>query len=939
MMKVARSALACWISRSAWSRVSPVRKVCRRLLVGLAALAAASSGPSSGGDWVKPGEFASPPAAGRILKIIHGWPNPASDQQALIERLKRQGFGGVTCNVSFDDYLESAARWQDFERAVKAAHTAGWSMWLYDERGYPSGNAGGLVLKEHPEWEARGLLIADAESRGEPITIPAPPGTLQFARAFPVRQGAIDTASGIDVSGSIRDGQLHYQPAPGHWRFLVVTEHRLFEGTHADGNIWQKMPYIDLLRPEPTARFLELTHDRYAQRLGKELPRLFEATFTDEPSLMSLFLRKMPYKVLPWSPSFATEFRKRRGYDLTPHLPELMTEAGDRGLRPRLDYWKTVGELVSENFFGQLQARCHAMGLPSGGHLLGEELLSWHVPLYGDFLGCVRRMDAPSIDCLTSIPAEVPWFIARMVASVAELEQRRLVMCETSDHSQHYRPPGDTRPIRRVSEAEIRGTAHRLMLGGINRITSYYSFDGLDDAALRRLNLHVGRCSQLLTGGYQDADLAVVYPTESLWTRFVPSRFQTEDAPAARGVERLFREVMESLFNARQEATVIDSRAILESRVEAGRLVHGPHAWRVVILPGVDTLPSAAWDRLDEFVARGGLVIVLGSRPRNTESEFPSERIASMGSRWLGDSSGGPTSRANPAGGAGIELPPGLEGLLPTLLDRLVPPHVKTADPKGPLRTTHRRIEGRDVFLLVNDSGKAWSGQVEIEADGPGTVWDPATGAVTPFPDPRRIDVALDAYGAVILSHEHARPRSRLPFASGALPRFDSHALPVVQPVPRHGEFVDARLSRIEDAWDLDGRIGKGMVDTHLFAEFAYPKPIDLSTSDALVVETTVPTDQQADTTLLVILHEEGGGDFIATTDRTLSTPGRGRSVVTLDRFQVAPWIPDPDNVLDRSRISAIRIGWGGYFGKEGEHVRFRVEPPRRGTIVLPRER
>ena len=147
MMKVARSALACWISLSAWSRVSPVRKVCRRLLVGLAALAAASSGPSSGGDWVKPGEFASPPAAGRILKIIHGWLNAASDQQALIERLKRQGFGGVTCNVSFDDYLESAARWQDFERAVKAAHTAGWSMWLYDERGYPSGNAGGLVLR------------------------------------------------------------------------------------------------------------------------------------------------------------------------------------------------------------------------------------------------------------------------------------------------------------------------------------------------------------------------------------------------------------------------------------------------------------------------------------------------------------------------------------------------------------------------------------------------------------------------------------------------------------------------------------------------------------------------------------------------------------------------------------------------------------------------
>ena len=46
---------------------------------------------------------------------------------------------------------------------------------------------------------------------------------------------------------------------------------------------------------------------------------------------MSLFLRRMPYRVLPWSPDLAAEFKKRRGYALEPVVPALVAEAGTRG--------------------------------------------------------------------------------------------------------------------------------------------------------------------------------------------------------------------------------------------------------------------------------------------------------------------------------------------------------------------------------------------------------------------------------------------------------------------------------------------------------------------------------------------------------------------------------------------------------------------------------
>src|SRR5450759_1279526 len=120
--------------------------------------------------------FADPPAQARILKIIHNWPDASPAQNELIRQLTRQGFGGVVCNVSFDDYLVSEAKWRSFQHAVVEAKMAGWALWLYDERGYPSGNAGGIVLRGRPEWEASGLLIADAATEGPSISLAAPPG-------------------------------------------------------------------------------------------------------------------------------------------------------------------------------------------------------------------------------------------------------------------------------------------------------------------------------------------------------------------------------------------------------------------------------------------------------------------------------------------------------------------------------------------------------------------------------------------------------------------------------------------------------------------------------------------------------------------------------------------------------------------------------------------
>lgn len=912
------------------------------LLVNPTGIAIAATAPD---PW--PARFTHPPADARILKIIHPWPDAPTARDQLIDHLQTQGFGGVVCNVSFDRYLQSDPHWDTFVHAVKAAKQAGFALWLYDERGYPSGNAGGLTLRDHPEWEARGLLATDLTVTDRATAqLELPPGQLHLARAFPLTGKHLDLAHAVDLQPHIQNRRLVWPAPEGRWKILVITEDRLFDGTHADGNLHEKIPYPNLLLAEPTRRFVELTYGGYARHLGQNLGTFFEATFTDEPSLMSLFLKPMPWRPIPWSKSFPAEFRTRRGYDLIPEsLPALFADVGPTTARLRHDFWLTIGELVARNYFGQIQDRCRTLGVPSGGHLLAEEGLVGHVPLYGDLFRCIRHLDAPSIDCLTSVPAEVPWFIARLLASAAELEGRTLVMSETSDHSQVYRPAGDNRPLRVVSEAEIRGTAHRLAVAGINVFTSYYSFRDLPNEALRRLNTEIGRVCTAIRGGHQVADIAILYPIESVWTRFVPSRHWTREAAAAARIENLYRTAAEGLFAATRDFTFIDSRALTECRVEPATLVHGPSRWRIVVLPGVDTLPLAAWERLADFTRQGGVVIALGELPRHTETEFPSPRAQAIATDIFGTSNPATAStrlQTNGSNGAGIFLAAGAAGLLPQIINGLLEPDVKLSPdtPKSPLRATHRRIDHHEVYLLVNDGAEPWSGPVQFAALGPGLAWNPATGLPSPVPTRAPLHLQLPPYAATVIRFDSARLPQRLPLSATLLPTAHLDPTPLITPTAIRGEFVRADLnpdpahsSPNRPVWRTTATLTKGQVDTFLFAQFHHTPTLNWTGVDHLELESWVPDHQTTPNQLLIILHEQGGGDFLVETGRSLAGPAHEVTFIPLDRFQLAGWSQDPDGRLDPARIQDIRIGWGGYLGTEGERVELSIRAPRIGRI------
>jgi len=295
------------------------------------------------------------------------------------------------------------------------------------------------------------------------------------------------------------------------------------------------------------------------------------------------------------------------------------------------------------------------------------------------------------------------------------------------------------------------------------------------------------------------ADIAVLYPVESAWIGFLPSRHWTHESPHTALVASCFYNVSQTLYAARRDFTYLDTKAILDARVENGALVHGPLRWRVVILPHADTLPMAAWEKLERFVESGGILIAVGALPQNSEAEFPSSRVQAIARRLFGEGSG---LRITPVGtGRTVRIPEGAEPLLGGILDRLLEHDVAVSDPKAPIRITHRRIAGREIFFLINDSAEPWSGTVSVCATGAGELWDPMTGTRKAVAAPQGIAVSLQPYAGVFLRFgapkvpqrlsetgrcrraasargpgSMSRPPSRPPTTDGRLPALSSGA-------------------------------------------------------------------------------------------------------------------------------------------------------------------
>ncbi len=649
---------------------------------------------------------ASFPNSNRPLQIVHGldqWPD--TSDAGLRERfgaLHAAGLGGIVTNVSFKQYLRDPAAWALLCRGVRLAHAAGLRVWIYDEEGYPSPAAGGRVLERAPSTEAVGL-----------------------------------------VRRAVAAGRVRYE----------VT--RLYEGTHATENFYQKRACPNLLDPQTTATFLAVTHAEYA-RLLRPIARYVEAFFTDEPSLIATYIPKgRDYPLtLPWHPRLPAEFRRRKGYALRPHLERLFVDTGALDRRVRVDFWDLIGELCAEDFFGGLQRWCRRHRVASSGHLLGEETMVWQTMFNGEPFGCYRRFDIPGIDMITSDPEKILakdyFMVAKIAGSAARLHGRRRVMCEISDFfgimDQHH-----------ASIEQMQCTAGLLFAGGVTDLCSYYTLSFKPEAELkpgefppreyRRYTAHVTRLNAWFTRAAITNRVAVLYPIRSLQARYTPSpRSMYEPHPSAdvRSLDGGFTDLCRSLLQHQVDYDVVDEASLARARVEGKSLVIGSRRYEALVIPPADTVRRATLRAVGRFAAAGGAVLAHARAPQFA-AEGP-EQDAQVQRAWT------KIGRARTFTAVGAQRDD-----CAARLQAMGFAHCELTPPSSALVAVRLTSGRTTAFLLVNTSGQPYAGRCRLLARGRATLHDPATGrsrrlAVRPTADGAlRFGLKLAAFGSAYI--------------------------------------------------------------------------------------------------------------------------------------------------------------------------------------------
>jgi hypothetical protein len=620
------------------------------------------------------------PNSCRALQIIppfEEWAGTTDD--AIREKvlgLIKAGLGGLVTNVSLKNYLRDEKAWDVLQRGVRIAHGEGLRVWIYDEEGYPSGAAGGLVLEKAPSVEAQGLIRV------------------------------------VDATGGIR--------------YEVVT---LYEATHATENFYKKRHYINILDPVAVATFLEVTHDRYARAL-EPINRYVEAFFTDEPSLISAYVpkeREYP-GTLPWHSRVPEEFRARKGYDLLPHRESLFVDLGENDRKIRCDFYDVIAELCAETYFGGLQEWCRRHHLASSGHLLGEETMVWQTDFDGDPFTCYRKFDIPGIDMILSDPEKIMardyFMVPKVAGSACHLQGVRRLMCEISD----FFGIMDKHP---ATIDQMKCTAGILFSFGVTDLCSYYPLSFAPDAKPGEFSMReyrnytdfAARLNSLFTTGKIATRVAVLYPILSLWAHFTPSNrsmYEPHPNQDVRSLDGAFTDLCRSLLQQQIDYDIVDERSLAGASIEGNALVVGDRNYRVLLLPPIDTIRLRTMETILKFVEGGGSVLGHSLLPKYAAEGTEHDARINDAVRKI--------RAAGALGGSAPGSPP-----ISYLVKSRIPPECDLA-PSSPniLCTVLQRKEG-PAYFFVNVSSRVYAGTCTFRAAGEPFLFDPSTGEDHPL--------------------------------------------------------------------------------------------------------------------------------------------------------------------------------------------------------------
>jgi len=608
---------------------------------------------------------------------------------------------------------------------------------LYDEWNYPSGIAGGLFYTKYPEYAAKSLELAEKNVTG--------PCQAELAIPTGAYVGAVmmnlDTHERIDVTDRKTDKNVLACHVPeGNWEIMAFYLSDAFRPAS------QKGGFVDYLDHEAVAKYIALNFDPYYAHLKEFFGTVIKRTMYDEPA-MHLMDGRM------WTPNFNKEFEKKYGYSPMTNYPALWYDIGPETAAARNALFGFHAKLFAENYIGQLAQWCEAHGIKLGGHMDQEEARN-PVAINGDLMKVFEHQQVPGIDDIYYPGRSLVSY--KIVTSAAYNYDRPECFAETYAA---YRAMNPTIALR---------TAMDQFAMGIN-----IQLGTRPPEIGPEMDRFVGRMSYLLRGGRHVADVAVLYPIAALQAAYAfakpPTSSRRGSSPdlyyALEGgivpPEIDYMDLGEMLYRAlRVDYTylhpeVLVSRCSVEQQKVVLNNKENREEFRVLILPGGDTLSADAAKKVLEFYRGGGTIIATRKLPSRSAEFKRDKEVQEMATEVFGISNDNPMTaeitivvddfksyfmNRNSAGGRGCFLPQPDINILNAILKEADP--VRDVDIQeapmwpvkmgpaydGALTYLHKVKGGRDIYFFANSLGKPVDTQVVLRGDKNLAIWNPHTG-------------------------------------------------------------------------------------------------------------------------------------------------------------------------------------------------------------------
>lgn len=565
----------------------------------------------------------------------------------------------------------------------------------------------------------------------------------------------------IDVTQHVdRTGRLTWNDAPpGQWTILryvcMVTGEKLKVPSPASDGLAS-----DHLNPEATRVHMNNVIAKLRAGLGNDLTKT---------GIENLYLASYEVVGRVWSPVFAAEFKRRRGYDLTPWLPAIFGARignDDTTSRFLFDYRKTLGEVVVDAYYRTAVEVARAAGLKIKSEAGGPGPPIHTPPM--DALLAHGTVDNVQGEFWPFWPDNDAINVIKEPASAAHLYGKPRVHLEAFTSFHHWaESPQDLKP-----------SADRVFTEGGNHFVWHtwthqaptFGLPGLVYGAGTHLNRNVtwwpkakpfldylARGSFLLQRGRFVADVLYYYGDAGM--NFVPPRRNP------------------STLGPGYDYDVTNADALLRRlSVRDGRLTTPEGvSYALLVLPDTDAIHPPVLEKIESLVRAGATVLARQRPTRATGLEnHPASdtQVQKLAAQLWSDLDGRiRKSRTHGKGRVYLNTP---EREILTALniapDFLAPPA---------LDFTHRRDTDAEIYFVRNKTASPVTAPAAFR-DSPGTAsfWDPMHGTIRPLPATRAaphttVPLSLAAHGSgfVIFRKESSTSSpATSPSSTAALP-------------------------------------------------------------------------------------------------------------------------------------------------------------------------